>query len=719
MPRLWLLALLPLLSSAATTALFSPFPSDSLTVADSTGKNGIRINLPVPSCTAQPTSCQETQLLNQLDGFSVRARAAVQFSGPVDLSTIAGGIFFVALDELTQEEKGIHTFGQQIPLDQVVFDPATNTVYGKPYSALDQHRHYALIVTNTVKDMSGSPVVPDPAFESCLQSSDAYCAAMAAELSKLTFAVIQTSPGQPAPPLVAASLFTTMSATYWLEQARTIVANTPPAPALATPQSAFPIATLATLTLHEQTGDNPTRFSDLTLPLPAALLTGINRLVIGTYQSPNFLEANQTIPGGPPLALYNPADGVAQSNTIYYNALVPSSPKPAAGYPVVIFGHGLGDSRFGGPTAVASTLAQAGFAVIAINAVGHGFGPLGTVTFTDTSNNSVTLPSGGRGVDLNSDGSIGSDEGCILIAPIAYGTRDCFRQTVVDLMQLTHTIQLGLDLDGDGAPDLDASHIYYAGQSLGGMYGAIFTAVEPAVRAAVLNVGGASATDVARWSPAYHTLSVEALGTRVPSLLNLHGGYDEDYVLPEQPPHITTFPGAMAIQNVFENLEWLSMQGDPMAFAPHLSVSPLPTTTARSVLFQFARADRTMPNPATSGLIRAAGGLANTWIYRHDLARARFPDLPLDPHPFLVLFVSLNGSAIQLPGLDGLSISLDAQGQLAGFLAADGASIPNPNSLSQILFGFPVFQTVTSLPEDFGYAGKREPGAFPVLRRVE
>ncbi len=715
MSRLWSLVLLPVLSSAATTAIFSPFPSDALTVADSTQKNGIRVNLPLPDCTAQPTSCQETQLLNQLDGFSVRARAAVQFSAPVDFSTIPAGIFFVALDELTQEEPGIHTFGQQIPLDQVVFDPATNTVYGKPYSALDQHRHYALIVTDAVKDTAGSPVAPDPAFQSCLQSSTAYCTALAADLAKISVAPAH---------VIAASLFTTMSATYWLEQARSIVANTPPAPALATPQSAFPIATLASLTLHEQTGDNPTQFTDISLPLPATLLTGIGRLVIGTYQSPNFLEAGETIPAGPPLALYNPADGVAQSNTIYYNALIPSTTKPAAGYPVVIFGHGLGDSRFGGPTAVASTLAQAGFAVIAINAVGHGFGPLGTVTFTDTSQNSVTVPSGGRGVDLNNDGAIGADEGCILVAPIAYGTRDCFRQTVVDLMQLTHAIQLGLDLDGDGTPDLDASHIYYGGQSLGAMYGTIFTAVEPAVRAAVLNVGGASAVDVARWSPAYHLLATEMLYLRVPSLLNLHGSYDEDYVLPGQPPHITTFRGAMAIQNVFENLEWLSIEGDPMAFAPHLSVSPLATATARSVLFQFARADRTMPNPASSGLIRAAGGAAGAWIYRHDLTRAEDPTLPLDPHPYLVFFVSLNGNTIQLPGFDALSISLAAQAQMAGFVAADGAAIPDGNKtpfglVVQGFFGFPVFQVPTSLPEDFGYAGKNEPGGFPVLRRTK
>ena len=353
---------------------------------------------------------------------------------------------------------------------------------------------------------------------------------------------------------------------------------------------------------------------------------------------------------------------------------------------------------------MASTLAQKGFAVIAITAAGHGFGPLGTVTFTDKAGNSTTLPLGGRGVDLNNDGAIGADEGCLIVTPIGFGTRDCFRQTVVDLMQLTHAIQNGLDLDGDGHPDLDASHIYYGGQSLGAMYGTIFTAVEPAVRAGTLNVGGGSAVDVARWSPAYHDLTLQLLAERQPQLLNLHGGYSEDYVLPGQPPHVTTVPGAIAIQNTLERLEWLDMPGDPMAFAPHLSLSPLPATTARPVLFQFARADRTMPNPATSNLVRAAGGAANTWMYRHDLARAEVPDLPLDPHPFLVLFVSLNGSTIQLPSLYGLSISLDAQGQMAGFYAADGASIPNPNSLSQLLFGFPVFEVPATLPDDFGFS---------------
>ena len=672
--RLITLALFPLIAPAATTALYSPFPSDVWTVADPLQKTALRVNLPLPDCKVQVTACREAALLNQLDGFSVRARAAVQFSGPVDLATVANGIFVVATD--TQK---------RIPLDQVEFDPATNTVYGKPASVLEQGKRYAMIVTNAVTDRAGVLVAADPAFQACLKATDAYCSALAATVA-----------GFPQP-VVDGSLFTTMSATNWLESARTAVANTPPSPALLTPQSTFWIAALTTFVLHEQTGDNPTRFSDLALPITPTLLAGLDRIVIGTYQSPNYLQSDQTIAPGPVAAS-------PPGNTIYFNALLPAAnKKPAAGYPVVIFGHGFGDSRWGGPTAVAPTLANTGFAVVAINAVGHGFGPLSTVSFTDNTGKTATIPAGGRGVDRNGDGTIDSEEGCAIIQPLAIGLRDCFRQTVVDMMQLAHAIRTGIDLDGDGTPDLDASRIYYAGESLGAMYGTIFSALEPAVRAAMLNVGGGSTVDIARWSPAYRDLSIEMLATRVPQLLNRLNRYDEDGVRPGEPPYVVRVPGAMAIQNVFENLEWLSMQGDPMAFAPHLNLS---------VLWQFARADRTMPNPATTNLIKAAAGQSSTWEYRHDRARAKAPDLPLNPHPFLALFVSLDGSTFQLPGLDGLSITLDAQQQMAGFFAADGAAIPNPNGLSQFIFGFPVFEQPATLPIDFGYAD------FNAVRRV-
>ncbi len=700
MIRLLLLALaVRSLPASATTVLFDPstpatgpFPNDFLTVADPAQKTGLRMNLPLPDCSAQYTACQETGLLEQVDGFSLRARATVRFSGPVDTTTLRDGIFFVALDNLTRDEPGIHKPGDRIPINQVVFDPATNTVYAKPDTVLDQHRRYALVVTDAVKDTAGNPVAPDSAYGLCTLRLTPYCDALAQAVAGINVSPRKT---------VAASVFTTMSATAWLEHARKILDYVPPVVLPAQPQSIFHVPDLTAIALHEQVGANPARFADFTIPLDPALLGGVDRLVIGSFFSPIFLESDQTIRPSPTLPELEIPDG---RNQVYFNALLPAGPAPPAGYPVVIFGHGFGDSRFGGPTAVAPSLTRAGLAVIAINAVGHGFGPESTVTFVDRSGRRSTLPAGGRSLDVNGDGIIEANEGCALVTPVAIGTRDCFRQTVVDLMQLVHAIRLGLDLDGDGKPDLDPSRIYYAGQSLGAIYGTMLTAVEPAVRAAALNVGGASTVDIARWSPAYRDLATETLALRIPSLLNKGAGYDEDYVLPDQPVKVTTVPGAAAIQSVFETLEWLEIAGDPIAFAPHLKLSPLPgLPPGRPVLVQFARGDETVPNPANTGLIRAAGLQASTWMYRHDLARAKAPDLPADPHPFLVLFVSLSGNTIQLPGLAGMAISLDAQQQIAAFLAGDGAAIPDPNALSRLLLGIPVFQVPATLPVDMGF----------------
>jgi pimeloyl-ACP methyl ester carboxylesterase len=697
MRHLWTLLLLSPSLLASTTVLFDPstpqtgpFPTDYLTVPDAMQKTGLRLNLPLPSCETQYTACQEVGLLEQVDGFNIRARTLVRFSGPIDPTTLKGGMFYVALNNIEADEPGVNRPGDVIAVDEVIYDPSTNTAYAKPIVPLDQHARYAFVVTDGVKDASGAAVTMDPAFSACLQASTTYCQMLSAAAS-----TISTAPQA----LVAATVFTTMSATAWLEHARDDLESIPPLTSIL-PNSTFQVSNLAGITLHEQTGSVPVSYTDISLPLNATLLAGLGSVTIGSFQSPNFLNTDETIAPYPT----NPMLPIPGSmNQVYFNALLPSSPKPTAGYPVVIFGHGLGDSRFGGPTAVAPTLARSGFAVIAINAVGHGYGPLSTVSFTDTSGNTTTLTAGGRSVDLNGDGIIEGDEGCVLVAPIGFGTRDCLRQTVVDLMQLVRAIQQGIDLDGDGKPDLDAAHIYYGGQSLGAMYGTMLNALEPSVRAATLNVGGGTEIDIARWSPAYNALAVETLAMRMPSLLNEGNTYNEDYVFPGQPAHVTTVPGAIAIQNEFEILEWLTMSGDPMAFAPHLKLAPLAGLTARPALMQFAIEDMTMPNPATSDLISAAGLLSNTWEYRHDLARAITPDLPADPHPYLVLFVNLNGSTIQLPGLDGLTISLDAQGQMAGFFAADGATIPDPNNLSYLFYGIKLFQMPAMLPLTLGF----------------
>jgi pimeloyl-ACP methyl ester carboxylesterase len=157
--------------------------------------------------------------------------------------------------------------------------------------------------------------------------------------------------------------------------------------------------------LHEQVAANPAQFVDVPLPITNPLIQGIGAIGLRIVR---LAELPQR-PAGDPVDAHGPACFAARlDNEITSTCFCRQRRRAPAGYPVVIFGHGFGDSQWGGPTAVAPTLAQAGFATIAINAVGHGFGPQSQVIITDPSGNVTTLTAGGRGVDLNGDGQIRS-----------------------------------------------------------------------------------------------------------------------------------------------------------------------------------------------------------------------------------------------------------------------------------------------------------------------
>src|SRR5581483_8950958 len=71
-----------------------PFPTDYLTIPDTSQKSGRRVNLPMPSdCTAAPSDCQDISLINQLDGFQTAPRIRVSFTAPIDVNTLYNSIF--------------------------------------------------------------------------------------------------------------------------------------------------------------------------------------------------------------------------------------------------------------------------------------------------------------------------------------------------------------------------------------------------------------------------------------------------------------------------------------------------------------------------------------------------------------------------------------------------------------------------------------------------
>ncbi len=686
-----------------------PFPSDRFTVADANQLTNRRVNLPLPDASTRPSDFADVSVLNTLDGFNLQPRLSVAFSGPIDVTTVnSTTVFLVKLGDTTStEDRG----GQIVGINQTVWDVATNTLHVESDELLDQHTRYALIVTRGVHDAAGQPVEASDEFSrfrhdlSFGQTDDPALKVYRKDLLDALKAARQA--GVAEADVVTASVFTTQSATAILEKIRDQVHAATPGSAdfLLGPggeRTVFDLGSVAGITWNQQT-----RAAGPLNPVPVAVnllrfIPGtVGQVAFGKYVSPDYETAEQFIPQvgtktGTPVA-----QGV---NEVFFNLYLPSGPEPAGGWPVAIFGHGVGSSKQGGgggvgggaSLALAASLAEQGIATIAINVVGHGFGPLSTLTVTPSVGAPVTFLEGGRGTDQNGDGTIENNEGINAAAPQSIvRDRDGQRQTVADLMQLVRVIEVGVDADGNGVADLDPSRIYYLGQSLGGIYGTEFLAVEPSVRVGVLNIAGALGGNN-RLSPIFRAAVGASLVSRMPSLLNGPGvtsldgvsvlgpRFDENMPLRDgvplvvrlangterviQSPVINTVPGAMPIQEVLEHYEWVSQSGDPMAYAPHIRKTPLAGVPAKSVIIQFAKGDQIVPNPAATALLRAGDLADRATFYRHDLAFAENPQPPTNPHGFL--------ATLDIPGFR--AITQGAQEQVAMFFASDGVTVIHP-----------------------------------------
>jgi len=290
---------------------------------------------------------------------------------------------------------------------------------------------------------------------------------------------------------------------------------------------------------------------------------------------------------------------------------------------------------------------------------------------------------------------------------------DGIRQSVADLMRLVRLIQVGIDVDGDALPDLDASRIYFFGQSYGAVIGTVFLAVEPDVRVGVITAAGGS------WpariiSPTNRPAYGQALARRTPSLINSPGvTHIDDVPVPASPsfnenlplrdgvpvpvrlsdgtnhvitsPVINDVPGASEIQVVIEQYEWVQQWANPVAYARHLRKAPLARIPEKTVLMQFARGDQVLPNPLTSAMLRAGDLADRATLYRHDLASLENPLLPKPGHGFA--YVSGFGD-----------ISRGAQDQIATFFESDGAMTiqPEPGRFFEVPVSIP-------LPEDLSF----------------
>ena len=655
----------------------APFPSNRFTTADPSQRTGVRVNLPKPAgCPLTtppppavftvPTDCFDIDELNTLDGFNPQPRIRVPFTGAIDPTTVAGNVFFVRVGG-----------GQRVGVNQAVWDPATNTLFAESDEFLEQRVQYALIVTNGVHDTAGDPIEAGAfgAFRRELNFGQTADAELKAYRKALLDAIDASRVD--ASSVVAASIFTTQSATSILEKIRAQVQQAAVPPVVV--HGSFPRLPGSTVVFNRQVR---TDGSIITSTLPLDLFDPgfhIGALVFGSYASAKYQTADQYIP---PVGTLTGVPAVQSTDIIQFHLFVPAGTPPAAGWPVAIFGHGFADSKQGAPFAVASTFAAHGIATIAINVVGHGGGAGGSLVVLPQG---AVLPTGGRGIDQNGDGLIDSTEGVNAAFPrTIVGSRDSLRQTVIDLIQLVRIMKAG------GVPSVDGNRIYYAGQSFGGIYGTKLLAVEPTVRAGVLNVPGGPITEIARLSPVFRLLVTQTLSLRVPPRLNGPFpitaplfGFDENIPLRNRPPVVNTVAGAVAIQEVFDNTEWASQSGNPVAYAPLLA--------ERAVIVQAAKGDLTVPNPPANNLVRAGGLYDRLTYYRNDLADAANSAFPNNPHGFLIRVLPDPPVPASAGGFhpDVVAVALAAQAQIAIFFVSDGATVVDPDGAGA-LFETPI-----------------------------
>jgi dienelactone hydrolase len=325
----------------------------------------------------------------------------------------------------------------------------------------------------------------------------------------------------------------------------------------------------------------------------------------GTIKSPVFLDKVKRSWRG---------DGGHEVQDIRFTMTMP---KGGTGpVPVVIFGHGLvTERRF--VLALGDALAAKGFAAITIDFPYHGSrsycakgGPISVVDPTDGSLLSLepcqagtTCNDEGRCVDAQGNGNalamfpvismpVASGARFLEIEHIA-NTKDHFQQALVDLGALDRALRVGNWQPHIGRA-VDTSQIYYAGQSLGGIMGAIFLGTEPNIKRAVLNVPGANLVPMFDDST-FFSPQMDAFFTR-------------------EKVNRDSFEGRRFI-NV---AKWFMDTVDPQHYGEKIM--------ARPVLLQMATLDMIIPNDATKILE------AVTKAPRRDyLAEHAFLTIPIEP----------------------------------------------------------------------------------------
>jgi len=516
-----------------------PFPNNLLL----SGTTDLTLNPPltVPGNPADPRN-GPALALSALDGFSTVAPWSFSLSSPPRPSSlIAGGSVRLFEVLLTGPGGGVTSVVRELtsPANFVVAQSPTNpaTVAIVPTAPLRPLTSYLAIVTDGVTDAAGNDATPDQTYfltkrsaplcvggastDPLLPTATA-CALEPLRLLTNSHLAAANARGIAPARVVASWVATTQSIAQVLQAnaSRVVPAAAQLAPtglnigALGLGLPPIADVFIGTISLPYFL-DAPARDAAAAAQA-AAVLQSFWRSAPGAYVPPfNALGLDPTSTN---VTFANPFAVNRGSQIVPLLMTVPNAAsgrtRPAAGWPIVIFGHGLTRNRTD-MLAISATFAAQGFAVIAIDHPLHGVAPgapfyVGATPFAAIArertfevdlarNNGQPCPAG---VPICPDGTPDGSGVHVINLGSLRTSRDNLRQGNIDLITLARTVPR-LDLNADGVSDFDGSRIAYTGQSLGGIIGLPFMAIESSVNVGLLSVPGGGLAQMLNGSPTF------------------------------------------------------------------------------------------------------------------------------------------------------------------------------------------------------------------------
>jgi hypothetical protein len=578
---------------------------------------------------------------NALDGFSTTAPITARFSDALDPASFAGSVAVIEVDvdPATKATVGVrrpllpgvdYSVGLAPNLDAgnalLQITPLVPLQANNAPAALDVG--YLVVLTNGIHSADGDAATPDTDYQSFLAALPT-CAAITNPslngICRLVGAHVQiaTNPafapffgGQPLTPdrIVLTYSFSTQSIGTTLSL---IAASASARPTAVTP---FPIASTGTTVpgspgfanIHAGTITVPYYLSAPSAQNPTAPLNQRWRAV-DAPPSPLADPNNERN-----LTRFNPVPAATQDLTLPMLISVPSASapvtKPATGWPVVIYQHGITTNR-GTMLAMADRLAFDGLAMVAIDLPLHGIEPGDTFEALRAENlpppfnaaeptfdvDYVNNDTGAAGPDGQPDGS-----GTHFINLNSLLTsRDNVRQAVANLIYLGNSVP-AMDLDGNpGTVDFDGANVNFFGWSLGGIVGSTYlgTPANP-VRAASLFAAGCGLVETLRQSDTFADIINGGLAANgIPTGSTLYWEFLRNTQTVVDSGDGCNYATAASEAHPIHMIEIVGTPGDPTR--PPDTVVPNTSTERLAELLGLSTVTTTTVNPAgVSGLVR-------------------------------------------------------------------------------------------------------------------